>query len=1048
LWNKHKPENRFFNGDGYATFRLTLLLPKKIKQLIFKIPEMPTSYKLWVNQELISKNGVVASNAKYMVPWFSPNVIHYTIVDKKPLILTLQIANYFHKDGGMWQSIEIGTFQDYHHMKTFPMMLDIFSCGCLLIMAFHHFGLFIVRHQDRSPLFFGLCCLLIGLRSLMVGQRMSYLFLPQLSWAFHQKFEFILLYLSLPSFCTFVSGLFPQYISKSFIKLTWWISLIFVVSVLISPVKIFSQATIVFQIFIIISSLYIFWAVVKAYQDRQTGSLVFIVGFLIILCAIINDTLTAHMIIQSSYLIHYAIIMFVIFQAFSLSKKYAEAYATIEEMSTTLTEKNKALVRMDQLKDEFLANTSHELKTPLHGIIGISTSLTDGVAGELSPSQSHYLSMISLCGKRLLYLINDLLDFSRMKRNDLKLDFQPTDIKNIIDILSHLIQPMLKDRSVKLICHVPENLQMVYADEFRVQQILFNLLGNAAKFTRQGEIIIDVTQDESFVIISVTDTGPGIPVEDQERIFNAFEQRTEEDVSGGTGLGLSISQRLAKLHGSEISLKSRPGYGSSFSFQLPVVSSEDTIQPKSNDVLRRYEPVISVQSQDLLFREDMLISFDNTTNVLFQGASVLAVDDDPINRQLIYDYLIVESFSVRLAVDGQDALECIEDELPDIILLDIMMPGMNGFDCCKTIRKKYDALSLPIIMLSAKSQTNDIVKGLNQGANDYLVKPFHKSELIARIQNNLQAKQSVENMKEARLLRKEILYRKEVENKLDIANRRLTRMLDCSDDAFLMIDHKGDVLFFNQSAEKFFGFQINELTKKNVKSLFDQSFMDSFQKSVNLSSDSESHIVISDASVNCYQEVLKRTIFLSGFMIPPNHYFSLIIKEFVQDSEPSLQLKNRPLEEVIKNISEVYGKEALKQIMDLRNMNPTLDAASDTIPEKDQFRMLIVETMTEAVQIWESITGLTKIDLADQSKLWKSYLDGSTWKTRTLDKYLNIKALPKKPRWRQVVRTVHFILKQCQLSDEKQDILKQYIDKIEEVVRLNGVGPSQPIKRY
>jgi diguanylate cyclase (GGDEF)-like protein len=250
---------------------------------------------------------------------------------------------------------------------------------------------------------------------------------------------------------------------------------------------------------------------------------------------------------------------------------------------------------------------------------------------------------------------------------------------------------------------------------------------------------------------------------------------------------------------------------------------------------------------------------------------VLAVDDDPINRQLIYDYLIVESFSVRLAVDGQDALECIEDELPDIILLDIMMPGMNGFDCCKTIRKKYDALSLPIIMLSAKSQTNDIVKGLNQGANDYLVKPFHKSELIARIQNNLQAKQSVENMKEARLLRKEILYRKEVENKLDIANRRLTRMLDCSDDAFLMIDHKGDVLFFNQSAEKFFGFQINELTKKNVKSLFDQSFMDSFQKSVNLSSDSESHIVISDASVNCYQEVLKRTIFLSGFMIPPKH---------------------------------------------------------------------------------------------------------------------------------------------------------------------------------
>ena len=1040
LWNNYESEKRLFNGDGFATFRLTLLLPKDIGELLFKIPEMPTAYKLWANQDLIAHNGVVAKTVDKMIPWFSPQVIHYQLADKDQLTLTLQISNFFHKDGGMWQSIEMGTIGDFHGMKTMPMFMDIFTCACLIIMAFHHFGLFIVRKTETSPLFFGLCCLFVGLRSLMLGQRIFYLFFPDLSWNCHQKIEFILFYLSLPAFCSFFSGLFPGFANKRFIQLTWWIAMAFVLSVVLLPVKIFSQASIVFQMLTIISSLYIFWASIKAYQDKQTGSLVFIVGFLIILITIINDILTAHMIIKSHYLIHYAIMVFVMFQAFSLSKKSAAAYATIEEMTETLTEKNKALIRVDQLKDEFLANTSHELKTPLHGIIGISNSLTEGIAGKLTSAQANYLSMINLCGKRLLYLINDWLDFSRIKRNDLKLNIQPTDIKSIIHMLVHLIQPMIQDRAVSLKCMLPDHLPLVHADEFRIQQIIFNLLGNAAKFTHQGEITIQVTQHASHLKLAVKDTGPGIPKEDQQRIFNAFEQRpaSSEDTLGGTGLGLSISQRLAQLHGTEIRVESSPGKGSCFSFQLPVVSPDESNRTKSTEVSRRYEPVISVQPEEMVFREDMTLTVDNTTNIFFQGASVLAVDDDPINRQLIYDYLIVESFNVRIAVDGYDALECIQEEVPDIVLMDIMMPGINGFDCCKQIRHQHDLLSLPIIILSAKSQANDIVTGLSCGANDYLVKPFHKSELIARIQNNLQAKQSIENMKEARRLKQEIQYRKEIERKLDTAYRRLTRMLDCYDDAILMLDISGNLLFFNQCAEQLFGFQSNELTKMCVKDLLDHTFIEAFNQFVSQQSDQENHIVISDVSVMCSQEKITRTVFLSGFTIQPDYYYSAIIKDPARKSSELFNQKTRSLEAVIKNVSEVYGKETLKQIMDLRDMNPGLDAANDTFPDKEQFRMLIVQTMSSAVQAWESSTGQTKIDLADQSKLWKSYLDGSTWKTRTLDKYLNVKSLPKKPRWRQVVRTVHFILKQCQLSQEKHDELKQFIDKIEEIVRLKS----------
>ena len=1041
LWNHYAPEKRVFNGDGFATFRLKLLLPDNIDdlgELIFKIPEMPTAYKFWVNQDLVAQNGVVASTANKMIPWFFPQVIQYPIANNHPLILTLQISNFHHKDGGMWQSIELGSIDDFHKMKTFPLFLDIFSCGCLIMMAFHHFGLFIVRKTDKSPLFFGLCCFFLGMRSLMLGQRIFYIFFPNLSWACHQKIEFALIYLSLPAFCSFFSGLFPNYADKRFVQLIWWISLAFVVSVIILPVKLFTQASIVFQVITVISSLYIFWASIRACYDKKIGSLVFIAGFLIILTSIINDILTSHMIISSHYLIHYAIIVFVMFQAFSLSRKYSAAYTQIEEMTETLTEKNKALIRVDQLKDEFLANTSHELKTPLHGIIGISNSLTEGVVGELTASQANYLSMINLCGKRLLYLINDLLDFSRIKRNDLKLNIQPTDIKNIIEMLIHLIQPMIKDRPVSLKCQLPENLPLVHADEFRVQQIIFNLLGNAAKFTHQGEIIVQAICDASHIKIFIKDTGPGIPLADQTRIFNAFEQRRDssENAFGGTGLGLSISQRLAQLHGTDICVESAPGKGACFSFQLPIVTSDPSSQGNTTKISKRYEPVISVKPEEMLFREDLTLTVDNTTNVFFQGASVLAVDDDPVNRQLIYDYLIVESFNVRLAVDGHDALESIHEDLPDIVLMDIMMPGMNGFECCKQIRQKHDMFSVPIIILSAKSQANDVVTGLSCGANDYLVKPFHKSELIARIQNILQAKQSIENMKETRRLKQEIQYRKEIEKKLDTAYSRLTRMLDFSEDAILIFDFTGKLLFFNQCAEELFGFQSSDLTKMGIKELLDQTFIDIFNQLVCQKWDQEINEVISNVSIKCGQDEITRTIYLFGFTISPDQYFSAIIKDPAGENSALFHKKTRSLEAVVKNISEVYGKETLKQIMDLRDMNPDLDAANDTLPDKAHFRKLIVEAMSTTVQTWESVTGKTKVDLADQSKLWKSYLDGSTWKTRTLDKYLNVKSLPKKPRWRQVVRTVHFVLKVCQLPADKHNKLKQFIDNIEEIVRL------------
>ncbi|MGB3402634.1 MAG: SpoIIE family protein phosphatase [Microcoleaceae cyanobacterium] len=407
----------------------------------------------------------------------------------------------------------------------------------------------------------------------------------------------------------------------------------------------------------------------------------------------------------------------------------------------TLENKNEELQHLDQLKDEFLANTSHELRTPLNGIIGIAESLIEGATGELSTSTCANLAMIVNSGHRLSQLINDILDFSKLRHKKLELQLKPIDIRGITDVILTLCHPLAAHKNLKLINQISGEFPLAYADENRMQQILYNLVGNAIKFTASGTVevtanLVNHLSLNQWIEVTVTDTGIGIPADQLETIFDAFEQVEGSAKRGysGTGLGLAITKQLVELHGGKLQVKSTVGEGSKFSFSLPISTQAiehnhtppEVLKPNPSNTIKS----ISLQKQPVNKTSHKIESNSNIT--------ILIVDDEPINLQVLVNNLSLQNYAIIQANNGEEALKMMEEGLqPDIILLDVMMPKMTGYEVTQKLREHFPASELPILLLTAKTQVKDIVIGLEVGANDYLTKPISKDELLARIRTHL-----------------------------------------------------------------------------------------------------------------------------------------------------------------------------------------------------------------------------------------------------------------------------------------------------------------------
>lgn len=402
---------------------------------------------------------------------------------------------------------------------------------------------------------------------------------------------------------------------------------------------------------------------------------------------------------------------------------------------------SERLRQIDRLKDQFLANTSHELRTPLQGIIGLSEGLYNRAENQASRED---LAMVISSGKRLNSLVNDILDFSKLKNFDLELNRKAVELHVLAEVVLRNNLPLIRGKSLQLVNLVPEGLPTANGDENRLQQVLYNLVGNAIKFTEQGYIRIGarVRQDSPIKLLEmfVEDSGIGIPEDKLEVIFQEFEQGdgsiTREFT--GTGLGLSISRRLVELHGGSMWVQSEVGKGSTFFFTLPV-SGEKVSSALGNQQVTEVSHVLpaAVKAGNGAPAEPSPGFHHGTVNEE-DKIRILVVDDEPVNQQVLKNHLSSGFYDLVQAMNGEDAMRHIESgEAFDLVLLDVMMPRMSGYEVCRKIREKHLPSELPVIMVTAKNQVEDLVQGLSLGANDYLAKPFSREEFLARIQTHI-----------------------------------------------------------------------------------------------------------------------------------------------------------------------------------------------------------------------------------------------------------------------------------------------------------------------
>jgi len=382
----------------------------------------------------------------------------------------------------------------------------------------------------------------------------------------------------------------------------------------------------------------------------------------------------------------------------------AQLYRRLERQSA-------ALEIASRHKSEFLASMSHELRTPLNAIIGFSEVLLERMFGELNERQDEYLRDIWSSGKHLLELLNDILDLSKIEAGQMVLNRSEFAVSESLEYCLSMVRERALKQRIALSLEADPEVGVLDADRLRFRQVVLNLLSNAVKFTPEGgRVDVRAFMRDQELVVLVADTGVGVPAEDRERIFDSFQQGTRS--SGqveGTGLGLTLSKRILELHGGRIWVDSEAGQGSTFGFALPAGSGEPALEPVP---------------------QAGLVSSPASGPVPEPGPTVVVVEDDRRSFDLLRVYLEAAGARVVSARDGEEGLDTVRRLSPAGVILDILLPGIDGWDVLAQLKADPATAAIPVIVVSMLDERG---RGFALGAAEYLVKPVGKEQLLAAL---------------------------------------------------------------------------------------------------------------------------------------------------------------------------------------------------------------------------------------------------------------------------------------------------------------------------
>ena len=617
-------------------------------------------------------------------------------------------------------------------------------------------------------------------------------------------------------------------------------------------------------------------------------------------------------------------------------------------------------------KDLFLARTSHELRTPLAGMIGLCESILERKEG-LAGAFVRKLEIAVNSGRRMNQLIGDITDFTNMRDGKLKLERHPANFAQIFQTMLPLVAPSIERKALSLKTKIPENLPKVDVDENRIQQVLFNLINNAVKYTQSGEILMEARLLGSSLQVEVRDTGVGVPEDELDKIFKDYGRGSNVATISGMGLGLSLSRHIVELHQGEMQISSQLGAGTRVQFTLPLAEGLPSQEASPQ------------ASQERLEDDDFQEVAESEKGVSFEGrARIVVVDDEPLNVEIIHNFLEFLDLEITSYADGNSMLERLTEDDPDLLILDLMMPDLDGYSVIRQVRSEYSPQELPILVVTANEQERTTHKSLTLGANDYLIKPLVAMELRSRVQSQLGLIQQIR-------LQKSLEESEKQRIELHQEHHRMATLFDTVDTPLVVTSSADQILYANKSFGERTGFPQSETLQRSISSFFQQDGWKNEKPSV-----SRQIILQKDGT----EWPCQLTVRAMEFGEQQEWVYTVTACPESEQPETTVTPAEMPREQAVPVITSM-----------------------------ESARANLVELLDLAVKYFRLATGESTAELARRSEYWHITMNGSTPRAYMLERYLDLTRLPKKPKWGLVFRTCDWVLREC----EEQQPLKQEI---------------------
>ncbi|MBW7475476.1 response regulator [Paenibacillus oenotherae] len=731
-WNRYIAADGQPQSFGYATFRMVVQVAHDAETIYgIRTTNIRMANQTFINGQAAGSSGVPGKSAhegeQSNVPY-----VGFVSTSGDRIEIIVQVANYSYDTGGIIYPLVFGDQYAIMSDRETALFGDYITIAGLLIFGCFFFVLYRLRTQERSLLYLALFCFTALVYTLTHGEKLLDAVIGGIDYGFMMKLQMISSVLVYYNLFRYVDISVPNIAGKIFARFTDALMVLMLGLVIFMPAFMVSRYLLLFVGSALPFICCMMYILVKGVQRRSHDAVFLLLSVLSILIIIGINLMNVLGLLENQVIVSYEMFVFVIIQVLIVSRRFARSFREVEQLS-------KRLLTLDGLKDEFMANTSHELRTPLHGIVNIAESLLEGVAGKPNPVQAEQLTMIAATGKKLSSLINDILDFSKLRNGELQLQRGAVDLPSVAQSVLDVIQYLAIRKDIRFTRHWPDDLPPLDTDEDRLRQILYNLLGNAVKFTRQGEIRISAEIGRDHVTVYVSDTGIGIEAGRFVDIFKAFDESGAAVHPGysGTGLGLSIAKKLVELNGGSIGVQSEVGIGSTFRFSLPIAH---TAPQKSRKEAAEPPALLEAASAS----ETAVIPLEHLSGAS-NGKTILIVDDDAVNLQVLINLLTLESYSVIAVSSGEAALAELERSPQiDLVIADWMMPEMSGLELCGHIRTRYLLSELPVLLLTARSLAEDVQAAFSAGANDFLSKPVDGGVLRARVRTLLALQTSVQ----------------------------------------------------------------------------------------------------------------------------------------------------------------------------------------------------------------------------------------------------------------------------------------------------------------